>query len=297
MLGCDGRCGQADGTGGLQRFLKGARASKPVLRSLGESLRHHGIERRDAGVQGRRFLVDVLVDERDGVAADERGPPGQQLVEQAPGGVEVAARAGDLTERLFGGEVGRGPQEGLGQGQGRGRVVMGTGDPEVHDLDRTGGCDDHVGRLDVAVDDACSVTEVQRLEDLGLVVDRLAQGDRAGLEEITQRPSDDVLHRDEGHADRACGVRVDLLQAGVEDGYDRWVVEPGSHRGLASEARPDGGIPGEVPAQHLDGDRAAQPQVPSEMDIGGGAGADDIAHLVPPEQDARQAHRRGSQRK
>ena len=102
----------------------------------------------------------------------------------------------------------------------------GAGDPEVGDQRPALGVDQHVLRLEVAVDDPVLVGEPRRLEDLADQRRPPARRQPA-LDQLLERRALDVLHRDVVGA-------VDL--AAVEDADDVRVLEPGRRRGLAAEA-------------------------------------------------------------
>ena len=68
------------------------------------------------------------------------------------------------------------------------RVGQRAGDAEVHHLHRAGLADHDVGRLDVAVDDAVLVAEVQRLAGVGDDLDGALGRHRAlGVHDVAQR--------------------------------------------------------------------------------------------------------------
>ena len=120
------------------------------------------------GGDGR--LREVLHRDLDGRLAGEGHRPGQQLVEDDPGRVEVRRLVDGGAARLLGGEVLRRADDRARLGH----LARGAGarDAEVHHLDATLAVDDHVVRLDVAVHDPVPVREAQRREDLARVVDR-----------------------------------------------------------------------------------------------------------------------------
>src|SRR5690606_12605387 len=110
-------------------------------RVLGHRLEHDGVgPLGDLRVDVRRrdrVLSDVLVGDGDGRVTRERRLAGQQLVEHATGGVDVAARVDALTAGLLGGQVLGGSDHLGGLGHGGGGVGHRPGDAEVHDLDLT----------------------------------------------------------------------------------------------------------------------------------------------------------------
>src|SRR6202008_4125761 len=114
-----------------------------------------------------RILPDVLVRHADRAVTDERGVAAQQLVQHAAGGVHVGAGVDRLAARLFRGEVLGGADHGAGLRH-RGRAAgQGPGDAEVHDLDLAVLVQHHVAGLDVPVDDAVPVAELQGGADVG----------------------------------------------------------------------------------------------------------------------------------
>ena len=110
-----------------------------------------------------RLLGDLLERDRHRRVAVERHPAGQALVEQDAGRVEVRARRHRVALRLLGRQVLRGAEDRAGLGHVRG---AGAGDAEVRDLGVALVVDDHVVRLDVAVDDPALVGEALGAQDL-----------------------------------------------------------------------------------------------------------------------------------
>ena len=143
---------------GLERLLKRSRGLEPVLSGLGERRDEHGAECRRGvdvvGGGGRGFFMDVLVGDRDRVVAHEGRPPARHLVEQASCRVQIAADVRDLAARLLRREGDGSTGERPVVGERRGRVAAVARDPEVDQLHAAGRRDHHVGRLDVAMDDA-----------------------------------------------------------------------------------------------------------------------------------------------
>jgi hypothetical protein len=123
----------------------------------------------------------------------ERDGPGQQLVEQDPDRVEVAARADRLALGLLGREIARGAHDRAGLRDLRG---SGARDAEVRHLDPTLVVDDHVVRLEVAVHDAALVREARRPEHLLGDLDRALRRQRRLLaDDRIERAPLEQLHR------------------------------------------------------------------------------------------------------
>ena len=142
----------------------------------------------------------------------------------------------------------------------------GAGDAEVGDLGVTEVVDDHVVRLEVAVDHAVAVGEARGLEDLRADVDHaLLCQRRLGGHDVLERAPREVLHRD---------VVGALVLAAVEDAHHVRVVEAGGRLRLAAEALHELLVLREAPVQHLDRDLPAEVAVLSAVDVRHSAGAD-----------------------
>ena len=215
---------------------------------------------RDLGAVRRGWggnLREVLHRDLDRRLAVERDAAGEQLVEDDPGRVEVGGLVDRGTARLLGREVLRGADDRAGLGHLARRA--GARDPEVHHLDAALAVDDHVVRLDVAVDDPVPVREAQRREDLARVVDRDPERRRAARDEqLLQRPPLDVLHRD---------VVRPLGLAAVVDRDDARMREPGGVLRLAAEALDELLVAGVPVVEDLDRDAAAELLVGGEVDV------------------------------
>ena len=130
---------------------------------------------RSSGTSGRcsdgglRDLRQVLHRDLDRRLAEERHLAGEELVEEDSRGVEVRCLVDGSAARLLRREVLGGADD---RALLRHLARPGTCDAEVRDLDDALGVDDHVVRLDVAVDDAVAVRVAERGEDLARVRDR-----------------------------------------------------------------------------------------------------------------------------
>ena len=230
---------------------------------------------------GMRRLAHVLVGHRDRAVADERRPAGEQLVEQAAGGVDVGAGVDGLAAGLLGREVLRGADHGRGLGHRRRRVADRAGDAEVHHLHVAARGEHHVAGLDVAVDDPGAVAVVERGQHAAGDLERPLGQDLAALaQDVAQRPAGDVLHDDVGLGDP--GPVGGRLLAGVVDRHDRGVVERGRRLRLAAEPGLERRVAGQVGAQPLDRDDPAEPGVGALADLGHPAAAEELAELVAP---------------
>ena len=138
-----------------------------LVRVGGDRAHHHARDRPrqargDVG-QGDRLLEHVPVQQGQGVAVVlERQAAADQLVEHDPGGVDVGGRGQLLGLGLLRRHVGRRAEHLARPGGHRLRPADDLGDPEVGDLQRPRGREHDVLRLDVAVQHAPAVGEVQR---------------------------------------------------------------------------------------------------------------------------------------
>ncbi|MCB5273400.1 hypothetical protein BJG92_00922 [Arthrobacter sp. SO5] len=112
---------------------------EPVRTVLLQSLHQHAVQcLGDLRIQAAgelRDFPDMLVCHGNRAVPDERRPSREHFVQQATGGVKVAASIHGLAAGLLRRQVLRGSHDGLGLGHGGGRVRHGAGYAEVHDLD------------------------------------------------------------------------------------------------------------------------------------------------------------------
>jgi hypothetical protein len=146
----------------------------------------------------------------------------------------------------------------------------GAGDAEVGHHRFALRVDDHVLRLQVAVDDPLAVRVAGRLQHLADHRDALLDRD-PGVDQLLQRRPLDVLHGD---------VVGALPCAAVEDRDDVRVLQPGGRLGLALEAHHELAVLGEAPVEDLQGDPPVQGGVLGEPDFGHAAAPEFRLHLV-----------------
>ena len=232
LRGLGGLAGR-DGAGGrgrrlaLQRRPRGAREVAGRGVALGRLLRHrgadHGVERgghrRVERARGGRRIAEVRVHLRQLGVARERDAAGQRMEEDAAERVDVGARVGLLAADLLGGgEVRRADELPRAGDPAGGRRVLGQ--PEVGEvrvlLALLG--DQHVRRLDVAVDQAAAVGGVERRADLPDDADRALRRQAAArrVDERAQVGALDEAHREVQHAVGLAGL-VDRHDVGVVD--------------------------------------------------------------------------------
>jgi hypothetical protein len=179
-------------------------------------------------------IVDSA-DRRDDVAAVERTLAGEHLVEHHAEREDVAAHVAGPTHRLFGRHVGDGSHHRarLGHRQLRGRFALvgaeALGQPEVENLREAVGRDDHVGRFQIAVEDAARMRFGQAVSNLNGVVERLIEAQGTSCHSLRQCFSLEILHHEEVDA---------ILAADVEQRANVGVAQPGHGACLALEAFP-----------------------------------------------------------
>ena len=198
----------------------------------------------------------------------ERGPAGQQLVQNRAQAVDVGQR-GDfppLPGRLLRRHVGRRPHDGPGAGQ-LAVALNPPGQAKVGNVGLSLAVQQDVPRLEVAVDDAALVGVVNRSSDRGEQPCRLL----GGAPKASQRAALDQLHAE---------VRLPLVFADLVDGHDVGMIKVGRRFGLGAEAqRLIGG--GHLPGQeHLEGHGAVEIDLPRPEDDTHAAARDLSQQLV-----------------
>ncbi|GAA3004381.1 hypothetical protein GCM10020229_15370 [Kitasatospora albolonga] len=251
--------------------------AQPGGRGLGQALGDDPGQALGQAGDGRHLLGDVPSEHRAGVAAAERGEAGEQLVEHGGQGVDVdrGARLQALDD--LGGEVVGGADDPGGPGAPGG--VHQAGDAEVGELGargaagagRGGQVQQHVLRLDVAVDDPGGVRGGQAVGHVGDHRDGDGRGQRAlALQPGAQVGALDQLH----HQGEVVAVHhhvADLDHVGV--------VEAGQRGALLDEAADQHLIGCQVLAQQLDCHRSVRAL--TEPHGPGGPPADHLLDGVP----------------
>jgi hypothetical protein len=198
-----------------------------------------------AAVEFGFLLEDAVHDRGEGVAGEGQaagGGEGGQDAERE----HVGRRCDGVAEDLFGGHVGGGA--GHGAGTGDGGEVGGAGDAEVDDLGAVGG-EDHVGGLEIPVDDAGGVDGLQRLGHPGDQSSCGGGGEGPVLGDgVVQRRSGDVGGGQPGLV--GVGVRVDH-----GDGVEAVHAARGGH--FLLEAFAEGLVLGVLAVHELDRHRGA----------------------------------------
>ena len=122
------------------------------------------IERLDDGRRREDARLLALVDQLGEVLALERALAGEDLVEHQAERVDVAARRDLAAGELLGRHVG-------GRARAK-RFARRAGEAEVGDADLAGAVEHHVGRLEVAMDDAAFVRGGEAGADLARDLER-----------------------------------------------------------------------------------------------------------------------------
>ena len=248
-----------------------ADVAHPALRIFFKAAMQYANER--VGKRGRQTIpVRLLRDHgRDDVGrglAVESAAPCQQFVEHDTERPDVGAPVDGETARLFRCHVRSRAEHDAGAGDTAGEcggvhqlclAVWGSlerlGEPEVEHLHRAIRGQEDVGRLQVAVDNALFVSDVERLRDLPSDRQRIGNRDPAPA-----RRGDQVGERlpvDELHHQRAGGAR--FLE--TMDVRDIRMIERRKDLRFALEPRETIAITGEQVGQDLDRDVAVQPRV------------------------------------
>ncbi len=223
-----------------------------VVRLLRERFPDHRREPR----QSRRLLLEV--GEHDGGvrAAHVRRPPGDAFVEQTAEGVEVGAAVELLAADLLGRRVVDGAERAGTAGRGR-LLAEPPRQAEVREVAVAAPVDQHVGRLDVPVDEPPLVRRVERVGELLDDEERARRLEWPARELLLQIRAVHEPHRDVEPAG-------DL--AGVVDRDDRRVVERGGEARLAQEALAEAHVPGELGREELERDGAVEREVARAID-------------------------------
>ena len=220
-----------------------------------------------------------------------RGPSREHLVEQDARGVDVGAGIPGAAGDQLGREVGHGAEQQSGGG-GERRRLDGPRQAEIGDFDlparsrtvqiahrpgaRRRQPEQHVLRLDVAVDHADAVRRGERPQDRLQDVDGLGDRQRPLLAEpLPQRRPLDQLHHQEHPV--ACRAPVDAL-VGDGDGVGRGQLR--RRLGLPVEPGDEQRVPGERRVHDLHCDRAVESPVDRRVHRGHAACGEPVANLI-----------------
>ncbi len=235
-----GRAVRCQGGGQLTRRGAGGRV-------LGQA-RGHQLPQRARQLRGQLgFLVHDLVQQGRRGVAGERRDAGRGEGEHGAQGEDVRgpvdALAARLAEDLLGRHVAGRADGHAGGGQGGG-AVGGAGDPEVDEPGAVQG-EQHVGRLDVAVDEPEGVDGGERLREPGAQGPHGPLGQRpVGGDRLGERRPGDIAGGD---------PRDGRLRVGVQDGRGPPGADPPGGGDLAAEPLPELLVQREVRVHDLHG--------------------------------------------
>ena len=256
--------------GCAHRVLEGERqvggGLEAIVGVLLERASHHPLERRRDVACGQIGRI-VPQERRNGflcrVAAE--GPPAaEHLVQHDAEREEIAPRVGGPAPRLLRRHVRDGAHHYAWRRRQTARLAAGRllrsdlRDPEVENLDDVVAGDEHVFRLQVAVDDSAVVRCREPAGDLQRLIDGPPWCDRAGRQALAQRVALEQL-RD--------GIDDVVRRAEFVDREDVRVRERGDCLGFALEARQRLRIPREQVGQQLDRHVAIEPRVARAIDL------------------------------
>ena len=126
------------------------------------------------------------------------------------------------------------------------------GEPEVEQLGLVSGGEEHVGRLQIAVDDVAGVGRAQGIGNLNADLHHALRAQRAVGHHFAQAAALEQLHH---HERTAAGL------ADVVDGADVGVIERRGGLRLPPEALERLGVEGPIVAEELEGDLPLQPDI------------------------------------
>ena len=199
--------------------------------------------------------------------------PGQALVRDHAQRVQVGRGRRGRTGHPFRRQVGGGPDQHPGLGDGG--VPHRAGDPEVRDLDQAIGPDEQVAGLDVAVDQAGPVGGGQPPGRLGDDVHHVFGRQRAVVQDPGQGQAFHQLH---DQVSRLGGYRLPV----VEDLGDVRVRQRAGMMGLGPEPGQAFLVVGVLRPDHLDRHPAVDGQVCTTPDLPHPPGRDEQVQPVPP---------------
>ena len=241
--------------------------------TLGGILREAALDRptqgrRHAGVEAlerQRLVLDDRGQRLNGSRAVEETPARQHLVDDERGRELVGAEIERALGRLLGRHVAGRSDDQAHLREPRVQLrrsalqrFLQLRQPEVQDLHETVLRDHDVLGLQVPVHDAGLVRLGEPARDLGRDFEGLLDGERAGFQQLPQRPAVDQLHGQ---------VRRGLRLADLEDRDDVGMIQRGRGARLEREAREPFLILEELLRQHLQRDLAAEPRVERAVDL------------------------------
>ena len=256
-------------------------AGLPVLRRLGQCPGDHLVHLgRQIGPQlacGRRRRGHLRPHHGQVLVALEGRPAGQHLERRAGQGVQVGPAVDRTALDLLGRHVVDRAEElaGAGQADRRDRQLAQPEVGQVHVIGRAAGGDgaeQHVGGLDVPVDQTPRVGGIECRRDLGDDVHDPGGPQRPlPVDQRPHVPPGDVAHRDEQDA---------LGLARLEHRDDVRVIDCGTRTRLPDEPLPEGCVPGQFGCEYLQRDLAVKPHVSGPVHDRHAAASDQLLDLI-----------------
>jgi len=203
----------------------------------------------------------------------------EEFVEDDAEGIDVGAAVDALgVGLLLGGAVAGGAEGGFGGVIGGGgadvREAVGGaedfGDTEVGNLDAAGFIEEEVLGLDVAVDDAAVVGELEGVAEGGDDGEGFPGGEFLDAQQLAEVHAIDEFHEE---VEEAAGL------AEVVDGDNVGVVEGGEGAGFASEAFGELGVVDAFGGEELEGDEAVEGFLPGLVNDAHAAAAEEFEDL------------------
>ena len=234
--------------------------------------------------RGGRMHVRDLLQQFECPPSLERTAAREALEQDAAEGKEIAAAVERPLMDLLGRHVGGRAEQRMRLGETRGGVVGGDvferrkelGDPEVKQLGVSSRRQNHILRLQVAMNDAAPVCGGQGVCNLRARGERVTDRQRPARETCGERLPLDVLH---DHVGAPGGIGADIV-----DRADGWVIEGrDSTRFLYEAARER--IARLAGCDELDRHVPLERFVVGEVDIAHSPRADEPAEAIPPESD------------
>ena len=229
-------------------------ASVAFVAVLGEPLRQHRVQ-RGLVAQRRELLLHVRPQRLRLRLAVERRHAGQAFVEHAGERVAVGPRVDRLATDLLWREVVERADHLPGVG---GVAAELLGHAEVRQVDVPVRVDEHVARLDVAVDEAAPMGRIQRLRDPAEDRERVLGSEHA----FAPKDRLEVAPFDVAHGQ----VQLPALLARLVDRHDVRVVERRGQPRLLEEAPAESLVLGQLGRDQFQGDGPLKRQVSRAID-------------------------------
>ena len=266
----------------LERGQRFSRALIAVRRIARKAAFDHTPDRGiDVGGRRRRRLLQDGGQELGNTRPIERLRAANQFLQQDAERPDVAPRVGRRSAELLGRHGMRRPPRVSGFGHPRAAAVRAPRQPEIHDLDPAARRQEHVRRLQIAVDDAALVGVRDGADDLHRDVERPLARRALGRDQLAERLTLDVLHHDKGPV-AVLGDFVDRADVRMVEGRGRTRLRENARRPLSIV----------LGVYELDRDRPLQAAVERQIDRAHASCPEEVLYLVLPHTVARLKHGR-----